>query len=331
MPRCARLLADGLPLHLYQRGNNRCDCFIDVADRLHYLALLRELGAHFQCSVHAYVLMTNHVHLLVTPAEAARLARFMRSLGQRYVQRFNRRHGRSGTLWEGRFHSSLVQSDHYFLACHRYIESNPVRAGMVARPGEYPWSSYRANALGAPSRILTPHPVYEALAGTAHARQAAYARLFNLAASAAEEEAIRSSLKKGKPLGSAAGQNSSSNGSVVSPSNITAPSPIEAPGAVEVAELDGFGAVAEVEHRGGAGAIDANVVHLEFARAGLARAGVGEGRLDDGRVGAHAARGFELAHLGIGQVDDRPLRSQGEDGAHDEDADGHPGSFPQPG
>lgn len=241
MPRCARLLADGLPLHLVQRGNNRCDCFIDDADRLRYLALLRELAAHFHCSVHAYVLMTNHVHLLVTPAEAGRLARFMRSLGQRYVQRFNRRHGRTGTLWEGRFRSSLVQSDSYLLACQRYIERNPVRARMVAHPADYPWSSYRANALGAPSKILTPHLVYEALAGTEQARQAAYARLFNIPAPAAEEETIRSSLRKGKPLGSAAtGRATPEEAALVSPSNITAPSPsrVEAPFAVEVAEVD---------------------------------------------------------------------------------------------
>ena len=244
MPRCARLLADGLPLHLVQRGNNRCDCFVDATDRLRYLASLRELAAHFHCSVHAYVLMTNHVHLLVTPAEAASLARFMRSLGQRYVQRFNRRHGRSGTLWEGRFRSSLVQSESYLLACHRYIERNPVRAGMAPTPGDYPWSSYRANASGAPSGILTPHPVYEALAGTAQARRAAYARLFNLPASPAEEEAIRTSVRKGKPLGdAAAAMRTRAQGPLVSPSNITAPSPIEAapigaPFAVEVAEVD---------------------------------------------------------------------------------------------
>lgn len=239
MPRCARLLADGLPLHLVQRGNNRCDCFIDVADRLRYLALLRELAEHFHCSVHAYVLMTNHVHLLVTPAEAASLARFMRSLGQRYVQRFNRRHGRSGTLWEGRFRSGLVQSDRYLLACHRYIERNPVRAGMVATPADYPWSSHRSNALGAPSRILSPHPLYEALGATAARRHAAYLRLFNLPTPPGEEEAIRSSVRKGKPLADPA----PAKGAVVSPSNITAPSPIgaspiEAPFAVEVAEVD---------------------------------------------------------------------------------------------
>ncbi|HET6266011.1 MAG TPA: transposase, partial [Usitatibacter sp.] len=123
-----------MPLHVIQRGNNRGDCFFAVRDYTAYLGMLQELAAEHGCAVHAYVLMTNHVHLLLTPQRADSAALLMKNLGQRYVQLVNRRHGRSGSLWEGRFRSCIVDSDQYLLRCYRYIEMNPVRASMVGDP-----------------------------------------------------------------------------------------------------------------------------------------------------------------------------------------------------
>jgi putative transposase len=133
MPRRARLALDGVSTHLVQRGIDRSACFFCDDDRLHYLALLAELAPALGCAVHAYVLMTNHVHLLVTPAHGTGLSQLMRQLNQRYVQAINRAYRRSGTMWEGRFRSCLVDSEAYVLACYRYIELNPVRAGMGKR------------------------------------------------------------------------------------------------------------------------------------------------------------------------------------------------------
>jgi putative transposase len=148
MPRRARLSLPGIPWHIIQRGNNRAACFHAEEDYRLYLDYLKEFSAKFDCAVHAYVLMTNHVHLLLTPEHIDSAALLMKHLGQRYVQYVNRTYKRSGTLWEGRFRSCLTQSEQYVLACHRYIELNPVRAGMVKKPQDYPWSSYSANALG---------------------------------------------------------------------------------------------------------------------------------------------------------------------------------------
>jgi putative transposase len=160
MPRRSRLTLAGLPLHVMQRGNNRSACFATDADRRVYLSILRELCAEFPCDLHAFVLMTNHVHLLATPRQAGNVSLLMKHLGQEYVQYFNRTHGRSGSLWEGRFRSSIVDSDGYFLVCQRYIELNPVRAGMVRHPAEYPWSSFGANAHGERDGLTRPHSVY---------------------------------------------------------------------------------------------------------------------------------------------------------------------------
>jgi putative transposase len=145
MPRHARLRIGGLPLHVIQRGVNRCACFGDESDYGVYLALLEELSTRYECAMHAYVLMTNHVHLLVTPPEPDGASKLMKHLGQRYVQYFNRRHKRTGSLWEGRFRSSLIDSEGYLMRCHRYVEMNPVRAGMVQRPSDYRWSSHGSN------------------------------------------------------------------------------------------------------------------------------------------------------------------------------------------
>jgi putative transposase len=180
MPRHSRIRLPGYPLHIIQRGNNRGPCFVTPADRLLYLALLEELAGSEKCEVHAFVLMTNHVHLLLTPGEKESASELMRKLGQHYVQHFNHVHKRTGGLWEGRFKSCLVDDQSsYLLTCYRYIESNPVRAGMVRHPSDYPWSSYCVNAEGAPSTLIKPHRRFLALARDAATRRAAYRLLFN--------------------------------------------------------------------------------------------------------------------------------------------------------
>ncbi len=178
MPRRPRLILPNVPVHLIQRGNNRQPCFVADEDYSFYLDWLREYAVQAGCHVHAYVLMTNHVHLLVSAGRAEAPGEMMKALGQRYVQYFNRTYRRSGTLWEGRYRSCLTQAEDYLLACQRYIELNPVRAAMVAHPGEYRWSSYRANAQGEADRLLQPHEVYRALGTDVENRQAVYRELF---------------------------------------------------------------------------------------------------------------------------------------------------------
>ncbi|MGD9788811.1 MAG: transposase [Sulfuricellaceae bacterium] len=178
MPRRARLVLPNVPLHIIQRGNNRQACFFADEDYRFYLDWLAEHASKSGCQVHAYVLMTNHVHLLISAERAEAPGALMKALGQRYVQYVNRVYRRSGTLWEGRFRSCLTQEETYLLACQRYIELNPVRAAMVAHPAEYRWSSYRANAQGETDPLVRPHSLYEALGLDAASRQAAYRELF---------------------------------------------------------------------------------------------------------------------------------------------------------
>jgi len=167
-----------MPLHLIQRGNNRQVCFVADGDFAIYLDWLQEYAGKTGCRIHAYVLMTNHVHLLISAERAEAPGELMKALGQRYVQYFNRSYRRSGTLWEGRYRSCLTQAEGYMLACQRYIELNPVRAAMVVHPADYRWSSYRANAQGEASMLIQPHEVYQALGVDAPSRQAAYRELF---------------------------------------------------------------------------------------------------------------------------------------------------------
>jgi len=178
MPRRPRVAVAGVPVHLIQRGHNRDACFFAEEDYALYLDHLAELSARFGCAVHAYVLMTNHVHLLLTPQETDGTSLLMKHLGQRYVQYINRAYGRSGTLWEGRFRSCVAEEEGYVLACQRYIELNPVRAQMVTHPRHYRWSSYRTNAEGKASSLLTPHAQYLALGRNDGARLEAYRLLF---------------------------------------------------------------------------------------------------------------------------------------------------------
>ena len=178
MARLPRLTVPGYPHHVIQRGNNRQPIFVAAEDFGRMLALLSEYASQFQVAIHAYVLMDNHFHLLATPETAEGLPKMMQAVGRSYVRYFNDHHGRSGTLWEGRFRSCLTQAETYLLACQRYIELNPVRADMVAHPAEYRWSSYRANAQGEEDALVRPHPLYEALGRDAARRQAAYRELF---------------------------------------------------------------------------------------------------------------------------------------------------------
>jgi putative transposase len=178
MPRRARLALPGVPLHLIQRGNNRQACFFADEDYRCYLEWLAECAGRTGCRIHAYVLMTNHVHLLVSADRSEAPGALMKALGQRYVQYVNRVYRRSGTLWEGRFRSCPIQEEIYLLACQRYIELNPVRAGMVNHPGEYCWSSYRANGQGEHDVLVRPHSLYEALGLDVAGRHAAYRELF---------------------------------------------------------------------------------------------------------------------------------------------------------
>ena len=191
MPRRCRLDLPGIPQHIVQRGNNRGACFFSDDDRVAYLDRLSHHADRLSVDVHAYVLMTNHVHLLATPQRHGAASTLMQDLGRDYVRLVNCAHRRSGTLWEGRFHSCLVDTDRYLLACMRYIESNPNRAGMVIDAADYRWSSFRSNALGKVSPLLVPHEVYCALGASAFERCAAYRVLFASARDAEDENALR--------------------------------------------------------------------------------------------------------------------------------------------
>lgn len=177
MPRLPRIDVAGVAQHIVQRGNNRLPCFFSEGDYIRYLDELRELALKFDCSLHAYVLMTNHVHLLMTPAHEGSIGCVMQGLGRRFVRYFNDRWCRTGTLWEGRYKSCAVDSDAHLLACYRYVEFNPVRAAMVAHPAQYRWSSYAANAMGLADPLVTPHATYVSLGTSVARRCEAYAGL----------------------------------------------------------------------------------------------------------------------------------------------------------
>ena len=200
-----RLTMAGVPVHLVQRGVNRQACFFRDEDRVFYIAQLAKLTRDCGCALHAYALMTNHVHLLLTPGSDDGPSRLMMRLGQSYVRAVNRARGRTGTLWEGRFRSTVAMDEGYVLACYRYIEANPVRAGMVDHPHAYPWSSHRMNATGAPpGGLLAPHERFLALGADAAARGAAYRALFGIAPDQAEIAAIRDATNGNHALGDAA-------------------------------------------------------------------------------------------------------------------------------
>lgn len=179
MPRKPRFYVAGIPCHVVTRGNDRQVCFIQKKDYEFYLECLRDACVRYKVSLHAYVLMTNHVHLLMTPMTKTGISQVMQSIGRRYVQRFNFKYKRTGTLWEGRHRASLIEEDTYLLACYRYIELNPVRANMVTHPLQYPWSSYAENA-GAQVQYMTDrHALYKGLGLSKLDREETYCTLFD--------------------------------------------------------------------------------------------------------------------------------------------------------
>ena len=197
----ARLDLPGIPQHIVQRGNNRLPCFLDDGDRARYLQLLAEALQATGCRLHAYVLMNNHVHLLATPPEAGAVGRMMQKLGRGYVAVFNGRHGRTGTLWEGRYKACLVDSERYVLRCYRYIDLNPVRARLTDDPAAWRWSSCAANTGQRPRSGLTPHAGWLSLGSTDAARASAYRALLDEALDDHTLTEIRASLQQQCALG----------------------------------------------------------------------------------------------------------------------------------
>ena len=199
MPRRPRSIPPGYPVHIVQRGVDRRSTFHQQKDFRSYLAALRETSGELGVSVYAYVLMTNHVHILVCPEQESAVSRMMQQLGRKYVSYFNKEHGRTGTLWEGRFRSSVIRSDRYLFGCYRYIELNPVRAGLVQSVCEYNWSSYRANAMLRPDGLIRPSALWIALGKTAQDRSRRYQRIFDDAVYEHDDQ-LRLALKKGQVL-----------------------------------------------------------------------------------------------------------------------------------
>ncbi|MGF7211991.1 putative transposase [Skermanella aerolata] len=194
MPRPTRLILPHQTHHIVQRGNNRQAVFFSEDDRQVFLKWLGEALDAEGCALHAHVLMTNHFHLAITAGGANSIPRLMQSLRRRYVSYVNREYRRTGTLWEGRYKSTILDSESYVLVCHRYVESNPVRVDLVSRPEDYPWSSYRNNALGTKDPLLREHATYTALGAT---RRAAYRDLFGPGLTGEQVETIRDATQRG--------------------------------------------------------------------------------------------------------------------------------------
>ena len=202
MARLPRYVIPGQPQHVMLRGNNRNDIFRAEADYTFFLEKLQLACSKHGAEIHAYVLMTNHLHLLITPHEDQSLSKTMQTLGRYYVQYYNYCYRRTGTLWEGRYKATLIDSETYLLTCMRYIELNPVRAGMVSHPSEYSWSSYHHNAQGQANELVTPHREYHRLGKTAQERQAAYRQLFKHHLAERDMIEIRDATNKAWVLGS---------------------------------------------------------------------------------------------------------------------------------
>jgi len=200
MARSPRITIPTLPYHIVQRGNNRQAVFFDDDDYRFYLECLRQAKEKCSCRIYAYVLMTNHVHVLVEPTRERDLGRFMQSVGRRYVRRINAKYGRSGTLWEGRFKSAVVSRDEYLIVCSRYIEWNPVRAGIVKHPRDYRWSSYPHRALGRADSLLDQDPWYAGLGGSATERQKAYEAWIAAEIMEGEWDNVRAATQRGRVI-----------------------------------------------------------------------------------------------------------------------------------
>jgi len=203
MARLPRLTLAGYPHHVIQRGNNRQPIFAREQHYQDLLGLLGDNATRFDVAIHAYVLMGNHFHVLATPADAQGLPLMMQAVGRRYVRHFNDAQGRTGTLWEGRYKSSLIQTDRYLLACMVYIDLNPVRAGLCESPGEYPWSSYRHYVGTRSDSLVTPHALYWGLGNTPFAREAAYAELVQAGVAQQAQQDLTQATLSGWALGEA--------------------------------------------------------------------------------------------------------------------------------
>ncbi|MCK5395854.1 MAG: transposase [Gammaproteobacteria bacterium] len=201
MARLPRVCLPSIPQHIIQRGNNRQVCFVSEEDFSAYAYWLYQYAKKFEVSIHAWVFMTNHVHLLVTPTTKNGVSNLMQMLGRHYVRYFNYTYKRTGTLWEGRFKSCLVEAESYFLTCQRYIELNPIRAGMVESPSDYHWSSYQANGLGREIALWTPHQIYIDLGHSTKSRLDAYRALFQSHVNVRDIALIRNATNKGLAVG----------------------------------------------------------------------------------------------------------------------------------
>ena len=202
MARLPRLVLPDQPHHIIQRGNDRQLIFREAEDYQRFLAWLKESAKEFKVAIHAYVLMPNHLHLLATPSDATGLAQAMQRVGRYYVPWFNQKYQRTGSLFQGRFKTSLIDSERYFMVCSRYIELNPVRAELASTPLDYPWSSYAHHAGARPDPLVTEHALYWALGNTPFQREAAYTQMAGLSLSKAELDSINKAVLKGWPLGS---------------------------------------------------------------------------------------------------------------------------------
>ncbi len=201
MPRKPRFFLPDIPIHAIVRGNDRKVIFAEDADKAAYLEIAKEASLTYHVFIHAYVLMDNHVHWLISSPEPENLSKFMQYLGRRYVPYFNHKYGKTGTLWEGRFKASLIDTEHYLLRCYQYIELNPVRANMVKYPEAYVWSSYRANALAEVNPVLTAHKFYTRLGQTKQQRAEAYRESFKEKLDEYLVNDIRNAVQTGTPLG----------------------------------------------------------------------------------------------------------------------------------
>ena len=201
MPRIRRVQIAGLSQHLIQRGNNRSDIFKCTGDYAVFLSVLHEASARHHLEIHSYALMTNHYHLLATPRTPTAIAKTMQSVGRRYVYHFNRRYERTGTLFEGRYRSTLIDTESHWFNCMRYVELNPVRAGIVSTPEAYPWSSYPSNARGMPDRLIVPHALYELLGDSPSARQQSWREICGQELPEGQLEEIRHAVHYGRPIG----------------------------------------------------------------------------------------------------------------------------------
>lgn len=201
MPRKPRFFLPDVPVHIVQRGHSREPVFFEDDDYHAYLGFLEEAAERYTCAIHAYVLMTNHIHILATPQDKQGISRMMQYLGRCYVPYINHRYDTSGSIWEGRYKASLIDDERYLLTCMRYIELNPVRAAMTQSPADYRWSSYRSNALEKANALITPHPLYLGLGKTSNARLKAYKGLFKGHVDKNDLKDIRNAWQTGTPLG----------------------------------------------------------------------------------------------------------------------------------